>query len=211
MRKDSFDGKMRWLASDFDGIDRRFDAGGAPELFESAGASDRLGPLTRDLVESGDWFVELSEDGRVKRAIRRRDAESIPWLDPEEMDEEEKQARACEEEDAMNYREEQEATVPPAKWDLVFWTEIRSTPEGEWIEVEKSSAVFPRLRDKRLRGYARNLERAIARGMIGRALYRALNEGPGAEIPIASKARLWELHKISRFLREREKGKKQQS
>ena len=207
--------RMRWFADDFD---YRANSDDCPELMSNVGYADTLPPLTRMLVESNEFFVQI-EDNKVKRVVRQRHGESVPWLDPDDMDEDEKQLREEAAEDAMNYvprdedakSEDKEAMVPSGKWDLVFWTEMRSRPvkwnengkvvKKEWVKVEASSPVFPQLRDKRLRGYACNLEKAIGNGIGGRRLYKAIQDALGrGDISKSQAARLFEIYKIAKFL-----------
>jgi hypothetical protein len=187
---------MRWFADEFD---HRANSDDSPELMSNVGFSDTLSPLTRMLVESNDWFVQISDDGRVKKAVRRRDPENVPFIDPEDMDEEEKEARKADEEDALNHADSLEPMPPKDKWDLVFWLEAR-TKDKEVIMVEASAPWFPHLRDKRLRGYACNLEKAIKHGIKASVLCKAVGDALRKGLITKSSAkRLWELWKIKDF------------
>ena len=187
---------MRWFADDFD---YRANSDDCPELMANLEFVDALPPLTRMLVESNEFFVQM-EDNKVSRLVRQRHGENVPWLDPDEMDPEEKQLREDMAEDAMNHvPADAEESAPTSKWDLVFWTEMRRKAT-EWVKVEKSSPVFPHLRDKRLKGYACNLEKAIQNGIDGRALYLAIQHTLKGLLTAPQIARLWELYKIAKFL-----------
>ena len=159
-----------------------------------------LPPMVRMLMESNDWYIQVSNDGRVERAVRMRNSESVPWLDPDEMDEEDKQILEHMREDGLIPEESEEEIAPTDKWDLLFWTETKRRGT-EYVKVEKSSPVFPLLRDKRLKGYACNLEKAIGNGIGGRSLYKAIQDALGCgDITKSQAARLFEIYKIAKFL-----------
>jgi len=207
---------MRWLASDWDHRANRDDS---PELMKSLDIVDQLPPLVRQLVESSDWLCQITEDGRVSKAIRRR-AETIGEdLDPSDMDPEDYEVWLEAQEDALNHGNDHMPS-PRDAWDKVFWVEQRTRyiilPENEYgerevvvdqtdprVPVEMAAPWYPTLRDKRLKGYACNLEAAVVRrGISGRVLYKAVGDAVSrGKVTKAQAARLWELWRIEKFLR----------
>jgi hypothetical protein len=119
-------------------------------------------------------------------------------------------------EDALaNLKEERAPMVPKPKWDVVMSTSMRKLPDGEWIRVEDPTIpVFPKLRDKRLKGYASVLERLVRQGKLkGASLYKAVQtamndsaklvkQGRAPRITRSQAARLWEIAKIQQWLKE---------
>lgn len=181
------------------------------ENFSHQGSTDDLPAMSRMLAESNDWYVEFSEDGRVVKAVRRRDEEDVKWVDPEEADLTEEEEKETDSDDLMveaelGYEEEPvqvEATTPTAPWDLVFWTEARQTTDGDIIKVEMDAPAWPHQRGGRLiRGYASNLERAVRQGIKPSTLVKAIGDAldKGLVTKVQSK-RLWEIQKIENFVR----------
>ncbi len=189
-----------WFSYNFDRV-QGGTGNNSPELFTNLEFVDMLRPNDRMMAESSDFFIETLPSGRVSKIIRRRNPENVEFLDPDSRDEEEKELEA-DSEDAMDFVDKSLTPMSPKdKWDLIFWIEDRSTPEGGVIKVEASAPWFPTLRDKRLRGYARNLEAAISRGISANGLYKAVGESLGrGGINKSHACRLWELFKIKAFL-----------
>jgi len=71
-----------------------------------------------------------------------------------------------------------------------------------------SADVFPYARDKRLRGYAARMEKAIKAGHLsnGRTLYNAISDAMKRnDITRRDARRLWEVWRIKQFLNKRRK------
>jgi len=188
-----------------------------PELFGNLTSLANLGPLTRDLVQSADFFVQLGDlvdkaivndfrdpetgeflmppdevyalatmhDVPVK-VVRRRNPEFQPHLLSEDMDEDAREAS----EDALDHAESLDMMPPKETFDLVVDE-----------KAEYSADFFPYPRDKRLRGYSKNLEKAIERGMNKRSLFLGIQEARKRKVITGSQTRrLWELWKINAFI-----------
>lgn len=206
-----------WFADDFD---YRCDSDDSPELMNNVGFLSTLNPLVRDLMESADFFVVLGdhvdpnvvEDYRDPESglfelppdvvhelatlhnvplkiIRRRHPEFQQHLlhedkDPEDIERDE------ESEDALDHADPMDPAPPKAAFDLV--EDVRNDYSADW---------FPYPRDKSLKGYSRNLAKAIERGVHARALYGAIAEAKKRGVITGSQVgRLWELHKLQKHL-----------
>lgn len=208
---------MSWFTDDFD---YRADSDDSPELMNNIAFLSTLNPLVRDLVESADFFVVLgdyrdpdviegftdSETGLLTapphmveelatlhnvpiKVIRRRNPEFQQHLLAEDRDEEEIE-RDAESEDALDHADSIDPAPPKATFDLV--EDLRNDYSADW---------FPYPRDKSLKGYSRNLSKAIERGISAKALYAGIAEAKKRGAITGSQvARLWELYKLQKHL-----------
>jgi hypothetical protein len=221
---------LNWFADDFD---YRCTSDDNPELMNNIAFLSTLAPLTRELVESADFFVVLGDyiDQDIVRdhedpetglldmppddvlrlatlhnvplkVIRRRNPEFQQHVLHEEIDGWEPETEEYDEkfglesiepsvDDALAHAcslDESRArpadeTPPKARFDLI--EDLRTGYSADW---------FPCLADKRLRGYAKNLSRAIENGLTARALHSAISEARGRGVMSRRQvSRLWEL------------------
>lgn len=165
---------------------------------------DEYGSLDRMMIESSDVYVEYRDvvvgydkygnplvEHRMVKIIARRDEESMKIDDC--IGREQDEGDEIDEEDAMNYvamsidememnmdEDEPDGMMNPAtKWDLLYQDDgYEFNDDDEWVEKVYSAPVFPRVRIGRtLNKYARNLERAIEKGVMKkRELFLALQK-----------------------------------
>jgi len=207
-----------WFCDDFD---YRCQHDSNPELMKNISFVSDLPPLTRQLVESADCFVLIGDmvDPNLKaehwdpqtdsydlpkeelreacllrnvpiREIRRRNGENQEHLLQEDKDPEDE----IDPEDALAHVDEslRDMSTPPPRWDLIY-----DNNSGY------SSDIYPQRQDKRLRGYARNLEQAITTGNIrnSRVLWRAMQEARGRGVMTwGNVRRLWELYALNKHI-----------
>ncbi len=202
---------------------------GCPELmtnFQPCNGLDRM------LWQSSDHVVSFGADGKyIQKVIRRRNPEYTFGLDPIDKDVgftedsdlpniNDCMAHICKDNPDVANLDEPENTeelfndanteildLPnvPDKWDLIYDN-----------TNEYSSDIFPTIRDKKLKGYAGRLEKAIAVGSIGngKVLYNAINKwqeaiakskrfysSPKNKYPSIQIARLWEIWSIKKYLK----------
>lgn len=202
---------------------------GCPELMTNFQPSSGLDKM---LWQSADHVVSFGPDGRyLQKIIRRRNPEYTFGLDPADKDQgftededlpkvSDCMAHICKDnpdvakledpkevEEAFDDVTTEIMDMPnvPDKWDLIYDN-----------SNEYSSDIFPVIRDKKLKGYAAKLEKAIAIGSISnsKTLYQAINKwqealaksnrfysSPRNKYPGAQIARLWEIWNVKKFIK----------
>jgi hypothetical protein len=171
------------------------------ELMQNVDVADRIGAGARQLLEDNTCIIEL-RDNRVSKLVAQRDPEYVQFLDPEDRDPLDKALDddLASPEDALSHIEESRTPESPRiPWDVIRWVEARKDKDGNIVMVEESAPAFPRLRDKRPRGYAALLERLLTNGKLnGKQLFMAIRDAKN--LNHTQVARLWELFKIQKFI-----------
>lgn len=227
--------KNSWFCDDFD---YRANSDDNPELMDNIGFLSRLNPLTRDLMESADWFIILGDavdQGLYFELCKQHyDPETNSYdIPPKQLEEmatlhnvpiKTIRRRNPEFQSQMDIEdmdaEDQECLETDSEDALDHADSIiPSAPKAKFDLIEimprkpmhswYSADWFPHAVDKRLSGYSRNLKAAVTRGMSAKALFSAIEEARARKVITDSQVkRLWELFDQSQFLSNPEAYKK---